>query len=86
MSDFDLASPIRSLSDPASDAFPVTPSDSAIIASRALYVGGSGDVAVVTAAGNDVVFKAVPDGAILPIRVRKVKSTGTTATFIVSFI
>lgn len=86
MSDFDLATPVRTLADPAGDAFPVTPSDTAIIPSRALYVGASGDVAVVTAAGNQVVFAGVPDGSIIPVRVRKVLSTGTTATGIVSLI
>tara|TARA_R110000851_G_scaffold287513_3_gene441553 strand:- start:21661 stop:21903 length:243 start_codon:yes stop_codon:yes gene_type:complete len=45
-----------------------------------LYVGGAGDVSVVTTQGNAVVFKGVGAGQILPIRVRRVKATDTTAT------
>lgn len=52
--------------------------------SRALYVGGTGDVAVVMLEGSAVTFVGVPAGALLPIRVKKVMSTGTTATTIIS--
>lgn len=51
--------------------------------SRALYIGVSGDVAVVMQDGTTLTFKAVPVG-LLPIRVKIVKSTGTTATDIVA--
>lgn len=72
-------------SDPAQDAAVVTPSDTADQGNvRGLYVGGTGNVSVVTAAGNTCVFTAVPAGAILPVRCTKVNSTGTTATTIVA--
>jgi len=58
----------------------VTTSDTAGNSYRAIYVGGTGDVAVVTVGGNAVTFKAVPVGTILPIEVNIIKSTGTTAT------
>jgi hypothetical protein len=47
-----------------------------------LYIGGSGNVSVVTIGGDEVIFNAVPAGTTLPIQVLKVKSTGTTATLI----
>ena len=49
---------------------------------RAIYVGGAGNIAVVMLGGQTVTFTAVPVGAILPIRVKQVLSTGTTATLL----
>jgi hypothetical protein len=76
------------ISDPGWDAFPVVKSDSTnfTATARALYVGGVGDVTVVTANGNVVTFTAVPTGTILPIRCSRVNSSLTTATFITAFI
>lgn len=74
-------------SNPAPDAVAVTPSDSVDITGdppRALYIGGTGDVAVVTSAGTVVLFAAVPTGTILPVRAKRVNSTNTTATAIVA--
>jgi hypothetical protein len=51
---------------------------------RALYVGGAGDVSVTMQDGGDVVFAAVPAGTTLPIRVKVVKATGTDATDIIA--
>lgn len=65
---------------PAYDAFAVTPNDATVQAAESLYVGGAGDVAVETEAGNAVTFKDVTAGAVLPIRVNRVLATGTTAT------
>lgn len=73
------------LDSPATSAAAVTASDSTVLdTTRALYVGTTGDVSVVTKDGNTVTFAAVPAGAILPIRVTKVRSTGTTASNIVA--
>lgn len=47
-----------------------------------LYVGGAGNVEVVTAKGTTVVFSGVPAGAFLPIAVSKVLAANTTATLI----
>ena len=49
-----------------------------------LYVGGLGDVNVITAGGDDVTLKAVPAGSFLPVQVLRVKDTLTTATDIVA--
>ena len=50
--------------------------------SRALYVGGAGNV-VATIGGATVTFVAVPAGSILPVRASSI-GTATTATQIVS--
>lgn len=69
---------------PADSAVAVTKSDSTVLTeTRGLYVGVEGDVAV-TIGGANVTFVGVPSGAILPIRVTKVLSTGTTASSIVA--
>jgi hypothetical protein len=70
---------------PASHAETITPSDTTAIpsATRGLYVGSSGDVAVVMASGESVTFVSVPAGIVLPVRLLKVKATGTTASALV---
>jgi hypothetical protein len=71
------------LSDPGWDAVSISPSSSTLAyTTRALYIGGVGDVQVVTANGTTVTFTAVPTGTILPIRCTKVLA-GSTATGIV---
>jgi hypothetical protein len=75
------------LDDPANSAEVVTPSDVTALTkpSRALYVGVTGNVSVeMHGTGTAIVFTAVPAGSILPIRVTRVNSTGTSATNIVS--
>lgn len=55
------------------------------VPTRALYVGGYGDVAVTMMGdGGTVTFTAVPAGTVLPIRVTQLLSTGTTATSVVA--
>lgn len=49
-----------------------------------LYVGVGGDVRVLTAGGDDVIFFNVPTGAVLPIQVVQVFATDTTASRIVA--
>lgn len=74
------------LEGPAAGAFAVTPSDSADLSfnSRALYIAGTGDVRVTMVNGDVVTFTAVPAGTVLPVRVKRVHSTSTTATNIVA--
>jgi uncharacterized membrane protein len=69
------------------NAVAVTPSDSAFIsATGAIYVGVAGTLKVMMAgAGNAVVeFTAVPAGTTIPISVKQVFATGTSATSIVA--
>ena len=49
-----------------------------------MYVGVVGDVRVLTAGGNDVVFTAVAAGTFMPVQVLRVFNTNTTATNIVA--
>lgn len=69
---------------PASKAYAVTPNDGADISfvSRAIWVGSAGNLRVMMAdqyPSEPVTFVAVAAGTLLPIRVRRVYSTGTTA-------
>lgn len=71
--------------DPSTYFTAVTPHDTnEITPPRALYIGTSGDVAVIGRTGAAVTLKAVPQGTVLPIRPKIVKSTGTTAADIVA--
>lgn len=72
--------------DPGRSAAAVTPADgTALKLTRALYVGGTGDVAVLLADDTvAVTFKAVPVGTWLWLRCQKVMSTNTTATLILA--
>lgn len=47
-----------------------------------LYVGGTGNVSVITIGGDTITFNGVPAGTTLPIQVRRLRSTSTTATLI----
>ena len=69
------------------DCFAITPNDSTDLNPfpRYLYIGGTGNIAVETMAGNTVTFSAHPVGY-FPQRVRKVLATGTTATNIVGIV
>jgi hypothetical protein len=49
-----------------------------------LYVGGAGDLRVITSGGDDVTFYGVEAGSFLPVSVLKVWATGTTATNILA--
>ena len=72
-------------SDPAGAAVALTKSDSTVIEiTRGLYVGGTGDVAVLMADGVSCIFESVPAGFILPVRCTKLLSTGTSATKVVA--
>lgn len=71
---------------PAGSAVAVTPHDTTELASvsRALFVGGAGNLACLMADGTTCTFTGVVAGTVLPIRVRRVNSTSTTATSIVA--
>lgn len=70
----------------AVNASEVTPSDSTDLSytTRALYIGGDGDVSVIMAGGQTVTFVSVFAGTTLAIRVNRVLSANTTATNIVA--
>ena len=68
-----------------SDAAAITTSNSDAKRYAGLYVGGTGDVVMTTAKGNDVTFTAVQAGTIIPIAFIRIK-TASTATSMVGFI
>lgn len=74
------------LDSPGAHAVAVTPDDDAALTTdaRALFVGGAGNLTLITSGGDAVTFTGVPAGSILPVRTRQVKATGTTATGIVA--
>ena len=47
-----------------------------------LYIGGTGNVSVVTIGGDEITFNGVPAGTTLPVQVVKLTATGTTATLV----
>jgi hypothetical protein len=70
-----------SLAGPANEILPVTPSDSVNlpIVALALYVQTGGTLSIVTEAEATRTV-VVADFSILPVAVRRVNQTGTTAT------
>jgi hypothetical protein len=73
---------------PAFDGFTVIPSDTNNLQAmaRALYVGVTGNVTILTSMGTQLTLVGVQAGQILPILATRVLSTGTTATGIVALI
>lgn len=84
MSDkFDSYSP--SLTAPASSGSPVSPSDTASLPthSRAIFVGTGGSLAlelVGSSEGEVLTLQNVQAGMVYPLRVRKIRASGTTAS------
>jgi hypothetical protein len=64
-------------------AIAIVPNDSVDLSPRptGVYVGGAG-VVVASFEDGDITFAGVAAGTVLPISPRRVKSTGTTATFL----
>lgn len=72
---------------PARHAFAVTPHNTTElpVATKGIYVGGAGNVAIVPRDSTDpVVFTAVPVGTVLPVDAKLVRATDTTATLLVA--
>lgn len=70
-----------SLAGPARDAVPVTPSDSQDLPlpAIALYIETGGTLSVITAAGA-MRSLSVADFSFLPLGIRRVRASGTTAS------
>jgi hypothetical protein len=76
---------LASLDSPASAASAIVPSDTVDLAvvPRALYCTGDGNVRVTMRDGGSPVTLPIVAGVPLPVRIRRVWATGTTATGIV---
>ena len=64
----------------------VIPDDDADLAitGAIIFVGGGGNLEVITVSGDIVIYKNLPDAYTLPVQVRRVLNTNTTATFIIA--
>lgn len=74
------------LDSPAEDGFAITPDATAPLphgTCRAIYVGVTGNIALVTSRGSSVTFSNVPVG-IFPVRAAAVRVSGTTATSLIA--
>jgi len=73
------------LSRPAAGIVAITPSDTTILAPgvRSLWVGTTGDVAVVCADGSTGTIPSAT--GLVPVQAKQVLLTGTTASGIVAF-
>lgn len=74
---------IKSFEGPATRGFAITPSDTAELASvtRGIFTGTGGTlVCVLEDDTSTVTFTNIPAGIVLPLRIKRVYSTGTTAS------
>lgn len=65
---------------------PVTPSDTVGhgFLATCFWVGGTGNISLMNAAGAPVIYYGVPGGAYFTARSTRINATGTTATNIVA--
>jgi hypothetical protein len=71
---------------PHLDGVAVTPDDATLLpyTATSLWIGGAGNVSILTPYGSTLVFTAVAAGTLLPFAANRVNATGTTATLIVA--
>lgn len=74
-----------SLSAPKGGAFAIDPDDDNDLAvgATAVYIGGAGNLKVTTSLGQTVTFSGLAAGTVLPVRVKRVFATDTTATLLI---
>lgn len=81
-----IVNPRADFTSPAEDYVTISPSDTTNFVDgtcRGIYVGVTGNIAVVNEIGSVVTFSNVPVG-IFPVRAIRVNSTNTTATMLVA--
>lgn len=73
------------LDSPAINGAAITPhaDNDLAITTRAIYVGGAGNLAVIMAGGTTLTFVGLAAGTLLPIRAKRVLVSGTTATSLI---
>jgi hypothetical protein len=64
----------------------ITPSDSTNLPGgcRSIYVGGAGNIAIVSQSNEVVTLTAVPVGTVLPVSPKRVNATNTNATLLIA--
>jgi hypothetical protein len=82
---FSMSAQSSSLDSPAGSAFAITPNDGADLATvtRSIYIGSSGNVSVILAGDSSAVTFSNMAVGYHPLRVKRLRSTGTTAGSIV---
>lgn len=65
-------------------AVDVSGGDVTFTQARTIYAGGAGNVAATPWGGGSDITVTVPAGGVVPVRVRVVKQSGTTATALLS--
>lgn len=78
---------VRSLTSPLEHGMNVVPDDSEDLpfVTRAIYVGGAGNLALRLQDGTELVLENVAAGSLLPIRAARVLASGTSATGVAGF-
>ncbi|WIY51555.1 hypothetical protein O9Z70_08630 [Devosia sp. YIM 151766] len=72
------------LTSPASRAIAIAPDDNADLSltTRAIYIGGGGDLTVTMRDGGQATFTGLAAGTLLPIRVRRVLEASTATQLV----
>lgn len=83
-----FAAYVDSATNPARQLRAITPSDTENIpfVAKGIFVGTGGTISILAVGDTEAVTLTVQDGAILPIRARRINATGTTATGLVALI
>lgn len=77
---------LKNSTEPIYEAAAITPNDSTDLTNecRAIYVGGNGSIRLDAAGGaTNILFSSAKGGSTIPVRVKRVRSTGTTANNLV---
>jgi hypothetical protein len=84
MAAVDLSNKSNNVVDPAGNFAPITPHASTELSfkTRAVYVGGAGNVVAVSADGTEVTFTGVLAGTILPIRTVRIDDSSTATAMV----
>lgn len=73
---------LDTLTSPALSGFTVTPHDANELPyiTRAVFIGTGGDICCILKKDDTpILLKNIPDGTMLPLRIKKILATGTTA-------
>jgi hypothetical protein len=65
------------------NASAITPDDDVVLPATTVYAGAAGVVTVEPYSGGNTAAFTVPTGGVVPVLVRRVLATGTTATLLV---